>query len=77
MVLIVLDAWGYCRGFARVKAALLVDRECLGLRIGPWVADRKILSAGLLDHFFRDREGPMLVDAPGANLRARRLIEHR
>jgi len=76
-VLVVLDEWGCCRGFARIRVALLPERECLGWRIGPWLADHEALAGGLLDRLCGDREGPVLVDAPETNPRAGRLLERR
>ena len=64
MLLAVLDLWGCCRGFARIRAALLPERECLGWRIGPWMADHEVLAGGLLDRLCGDREGPVAARHP-------------
>lgn len=76
-VLVVLDEWGCCRGFARIRAALLPQQGSLGWRIGPWMADHQALAGCLLDRLCGERQGPVLVDAPHTNPRAQRLLADR
>lgn len=74
-VRVAVDAGGCCRGFARVRAALMPTPGAQGWRIGPWQADDERLAEALLLDLLADRFGPVMVDAPAVNGRARRVLE--
>jgi ribosomal-protein-alanine N-acetyltransferase len=74
-VRVVVDAGGVCRGFARIRAALMPSPGSDGWRVGPWQADDEALAEGLLADLLADRTGTVLVDAPGINPGAGRILE--
>lgn len=75
---LVRDELGCCRGFGRIRPCLLPDDTgALGWRLGPLLADAPLLAGALLDRLCSERTGPVLIDAPEANPRAHRLLEHR
>ncbi len=75
---VVRDELGCCRGFGRIRPCLLPEGAGgLGWRLGPLLADGPPLAGALLDRLCSERVGPVLIDAPEANPRARRLLEER
>ena len=72
-VLALVDARQTCRGFGRIRPCLL--REGEGWRIGPLVAESPAAAARLLEALRHRHEGPVLIDAPGGNVRAAPLLE--
>jgi ribosomal-protein-alanine N-acetyltransferase len=77
-VLVALDPQGCCRGFGRIRPCLLPEGDGRhGWRIGPLLADAPPLAGGLLEGLCSGRAGPVLIDAPETNPRARRLLEER
>lgn len=76
-VLVALDEAERCRGFARIRRCLLPEPQSPAWRLGPWLADHPELAGALLENLCGGREGPVFVDAPEANPRARCLLERR
>ncbi len=72
-VLALIDAFGACHGFGRIRPCLLQRGE--GWRIGPLLADTPALAARLLEALMERHPGVVLIDAPGANPQAAQLLE--
>lgn len=74
-VRVAVDARGACRGFARIRAALMPAPGSPAWRIGPWQADDESLAEALLADLMAGHAGTVMVDAPGINPRAGLVLE--
>lgn len=72
-VLVLLDSNGSCHGFGRIRPCLLQDGE--GWRIGPLLADNPNLAEYLLRKLVERHPGVVLLDSPGLNTKANKLLE--
>ena len=72
-VLALLDQYGSCHGFGRIRPCLLTDG--LGWRIGPLLADSPKLAEILLIKLIASHSGIILVDSPGLNPSADVIFE--
>ncbi len=72
-VLALIDSGGVCHGFGRIRPCLLVGGE--GWRIGPLMAETTDAAELLLQALLHRHPGVVLIDAPGSNPAAARLLE--
>ena len=68
-----MDQAGTCHGFGRIRPCLLKEGE--GWRIGPLVADGPDAAQALLEGLLQRQPGTALIDVPGANPGAGRVLE--
>ena len=72
-VLALVDEYGLCHGFGRIRPCLLSNGE--GWRIGPLLADTPKLAEYLLRLLVKRHKGVVLIDTPGLNENANPLLK--
>ena len=73
-VMILLDDNEMCHGFGRIRPCLFKSGE--GWRIGPLLADDIEMAEQLINSIIDGREGRILIDSPGTNKRAEKLMQY-
>ena len=73
-VIALLDNSGYCHGFGRIRPCLLQKGK--GWRIGPLIADSPALAQILIRKLVNKHLGLVLIDVPGLNSNAEKLISN-
>ncbi len=73
-VLALLGRNNSCHGFGRIRPCLMQDGED-GWRIGPLIADTPYLAEFLLRRLILRHKGEILIDSPGINDNAGRLMK--
>ncbi|KGG12385.1 GNAT family N-acetyltransferase [Prochlorococcus sp. MIT 0601] len=71
-VLALVNSEGNCLGFGRIRKCLL--KKGIGWRIGPLIADTPELASILIQSFLVRHPGIVLIDTPGLNPTANKLI---
>ena len=72
-VLILLNHNDHCVGFGRIRPCLL--QSGTGWRIGPLIADDKLLAEILIEALITRHPGKILIDSPGLNSSAEKLFK--
>ena len=72
-VIAVIDKYGRCHGFGRIRPCLLKRGD--GWRIGPLMADNPKLLTILLKKLIESHPGLIIIDAPGLNKSASELFK--
>ncbi len=72
LVLSLINRTGKCVGFGRIRRCLL--KKGLGWRIGPLIADNALYAEILLRSLLLRHSGEILIDSPGLNPLAERLM---
>jgi ribosomal-protein-alanine N-acetyltransferase len=70
-----IDPQQQCHGFGRIRPCQLPQGQ--GWRIGPLIADSPPLAERLLVQLLQHHPGAVLIDAPGANPAAAKLLRSR
>ena len=72
-VIAVIDKYGRCHGFGRIRPCLLKRGD--GWRIGPLMADNPKLLTILLKKLIESHPGLILIDSPGLNKSASEVFK--